>query len=124
MIAQRRGALAVVVLAMMTGCAKGPIGGQLMLPGRAPEAAKISYESSLFGKTGKLSTTLPSGESFSGRYTLDPGAPDRSMTAKLEGDQGTTMTCRFTLNEPGIGPEKGGVVTCDLSSGGTFVARF
>jgi hypothetical protein len=34
------------------------------------------------------------------------------------------MTCRFTLNEPGVGPDQGGRVRCEVSSGGVFDANF
>jgi hypothetical protein len=46
------------------------------------------------------------------------------MTTTLKGDRGSTMFCRFTLTEPGVGPDKGGSVQCQLSSGGTFDATF
>jgi hypothetical protein len=116
-------AVALVVTAG-AGCAAGPIRGQLSLPGQPLDRATISYESSLFGKTGKLWTTLPSGERFAGPYVLDPTARDRTMVATLTGDRGGQMVCRFTLNEPGVGPDSGGRVTCLISSGGTFDAQF
>jgi hypothetical protein len=34
------------------------------------------------------------------------------------------MLCRLTLTEPGVGPDGGGTVRCDLSTGGAFDARF
>ena len=120
----RRTALVAAGLLALTGCAKGPIRGQLTLPNQPPQPALLSYESSLFGKTGTLSTTLPSGEIFSGRYTLDAGAPDRTITSRLAGNRGNSMVCRLTLIEPGIGPDGGGTVKCDLSTGGAFDARF
>ena len=44
--------------------------------------------------------------------------------ATLKGDRGSTMLCRFTLNEPGVGPDRGGTVQCQLSTGGNFDANF
>ena len=78
----------------------------------------------MFGKSGKLSATLPTGESFKGPYTLDPMAPDKTMVSTLTGDRGNSMVCRFVLNEPGVGPDSGGTVRCELSSGGTFDGKF
>jgi hypothetical protein len=67
---------------------------------------------------------LPSGEHLTGAYRLVPNDPKRQMTAQLIGDRGSTMVCRFTLNEPGVGPDGGGSVRCQLGSGGTFEAGF
>ena len=124
MIARSSALLAAAGLAALAGCAKGPIRGQLTLPQQTPQPATLSYESSVFGKTGKLWTTLPTGETFSGMYVLDPNAPDKSISSTLAGDRGNNMVCRLTLSEPGIGPDKGGAVKCDLSTGGVFDARF
>ena len=104
MITRSSTAFVVAALAALAGCAKGPIRGQLTLPQQAPQAATITYESSLFGKTGKLSTTLPTGESFSGPYVLDPGAPDKTITSTLAGNRGNNLVCRLTLSEPGSVP--------------------
>lgn len=116
--------LLLVAIAAIVGCAKGPIHGQLTLAQGPPQPASLNYESSAFGKTGKLWTTLPTGESFTGPYVLDPNAPDRAITSTLVGDRGNTLWCRLTLNEPGTGPDGGGAVRCNLSTGGTFDARF
>ncbi len=124
MIARSSTALVAAGLLALAGCAKGPIRGQLALPNQTPQAASLNYESSLFGKTGKLSTTLPTGESFRGPYVLDPAAPDKTITSTLAGNRGNSMVCRLTLTEPGVGPDGGGAVRCDLSTGGVFDARF
>ncbi len=124
MIPGRSGALAAAALAALTGCAHGPIRGQVMLPGRPPQPATLSYEASLFGKSGKLSTTLPTGARFTGPYVLDPMAPDKTMVSTLVDDRGNSMICRFKLNEPGVGPDSGGSVRCEISTGGTFDADF
>jgi hypothetical protein len=123
-IARSSTALVAAGLLALVGCAKGPIRGQLALPNQAPRAASLNYESGLFGKTGKLWTTLPTGESFTGPYVLDPAAPDKTITSTLEGNRGNHMVCRLTLTEPGVGPDGGGTVRCDLSTGGAFDARF
>ena len=124
MVARSNAALVVAGLLALAGCAKGPIRGQLALPGQTPQAAALDYRSSLFGKTGQLSTTLPTGERFTGPYTLDVAAPDKTITSTLAGDRGNNMVCRLTLTEPGVGPAGGGSARCDLSTGGVFDARF
>jgi hypothetical protein len=121
-------ALRLAVVALLVGllmaCARGPIAGQLIRPGQPSAAVMLNYESSILGGSGKLWTTLPTGEHFTGKYQLMPHARDRQMTSALTGDRGSTMLCRFTLNEPGVGPDKGGTVQCQLSTGGTFDASF
>ena len=124
MIARSSTALVAAGLVALAGCAKGPIRGQLALPNQTPQAALLTYESGLFGKTGKLSTTLPTGESFTGPYKLEPDAPDKTITSTLAGNRGNSMVCRLTLTAPGVGPDGGGTVRCDLSTGGIFDARF
>ena len=124
MIARSSTALVAAGLLALAGCAHGPIRGRLALPDQTPQAASLNYASSLFGKTGKLSTTLPTGEHFTGPYVLDAAAPDKTITSTLAGNRGNSLVCRLTLTEPGVGPDGGGTVRCDLSTGGVFDARF
>lgn len=84
----------------------------------------LTYKSSILGGSGTLAMTLPSGEQLTGAYRLVPHDPKRQMNAQLTGDRGSTMLCRFTLNEPGVGPDGGGSVQCQLPGGGTFEAGF
>ena len=120
----RSAAIIVAGLAALAGCARGPIHGWLTLPGQPSKAVAMRYESSLFGKTGRLFVEFPDGETFSGPYLLDPNAPDRAMLSTLAGDRGNNLQCRFLLNAPGIGPDGGGQVRCQVSSGGAFEASF
>lgn len=120
----RHVAIAVLAASAAMGCASGPIHGRLTAPGRAGDAAILHYESSLFGGSGKLWTTLPDGESLKGSYVLRPRDPQAQMIGNLSGARGTTMLCHFRLNEPGVGPDKGGTVRCEVSTGGVFDGRF
>ena len=113
---------AAIVLGAIAGCASAPITGRLSVPGQAPVPAVLSYRSSLFGGSGKLWTTLPAGETFNGKYVLS--GRDAPATGTLSGDRGSVMVCRFALNEPGVGPDKGGTVRCEISTGGVFDASF
>jgi hypothetical protein len=117
-----RCAAMAIVLAVIVGCASAPINGRLSIPGQAPVPAVLSYQSSLFGGSGKLWTTLPAGETFNGKYVLS--GREAPVTGTLSGDRGSSMLCRFQLNEPGVGPDKGGTVRCEISSGGVFDASF
>jgi hypothetical protein len=117
-----RCAAMAIVLAVIVGCASAPINGRLSVPGQAPVPAVLSYQSSLFGGSGKLWTTLPAGETFNGKYVLS--GREAPVTGTLSGDRGSAMVCRFNLKEPGVGPDKGGTVRCEISSGGVFDASF
>jgi len=117
-------AAALFALALLSGCASGPIPGRLVMPNQAPQPVTMKYESSLFGGSGTLSTELPGGERYAGKYVLMPYASDHHIVCTLAGTQGNSMTCRFKLNEPGIGPDKGGTGNCQLSQGGFIDATF
>lgn len=117
-------AAAALVLGGIVGCASASIVGRLTSPGRVSDSATLNYRSSLLGGSGKLWATLPAGETFTGRYVLQPRESDAHMIGTLTGDRGSTMTCRFRLNEPGVGPDKGGTVRCEVSTGGVFDANF
>jgi hypothetical protein len=117
-------AAAAFVLAGTLGCASAPIMGRLTSPGQGSDAATLNYRSSLLGGSGKLWTTLPPGETFTGQYQLQPREPNAPVIGTLTGNRGNTMTCQFTLNEPGVGPDKGGTVRCEVSTGAVFTASF
>lgn len=119
-----RAGSAALTLGLLASCASGPIAGMFSAPGQQSQPVLLRYESSAFGYGGTLATTLPGGEQFSGRYRLDPKAPGGQMPATLTGNQGNALVCRFTLKEPGVGPDGGGIVRCSLSSGGTFDATY
>lgn len=116
-----RSIIATLAVGGLVGCAAGPMPGRFIAPGKPAEPVTLSYESSLFGGSGKLSTVLPSGERYKGRYVLTPYARDHHMTSTLSGDRGGFMTCTFTLNEPGIGPDKGGTGRCEMPGGGGLI---
>ena len=119
-----RSGVAALTVGALAGCASGPIPGRLTMPGQPPLLVTLTYQSSVFGGSGKLSTLLPNGESYSGKYLLTPYAPDHHMVGTLDGDRGGTMVCRFKLKEPGVGPDGGGTGKCDLSQGGSIDAQF
>lgn len=116
--------VSLVAIAALAGCARGPIRGHFAIPNQPAAPGALNYESGVLGGSGKLWMTLPSGETFRGNYKLAPHDPKRQMTVGLTGDRGSTMVCRFTLREPGVGPDGGGTVQCQLPAGGSFDATF
>jgi hypothetical protein len=61
-------ALAVALGALSSCTSTGPIAGQLVIPGQPPQKVTLTYTTDRYDEGGQLSTTLPSGESFSGRF--------------------------------------------------------
>lgn len=134
-----RGFILILVLCVLTGCARtGQINGRLSAPGEPAAGVKLDFKPDAIGNGGKLSTQLPSGESFSGRYaqittsTLNletPGDDFRSfitnysqeVVATLSGNRGDEMRCRLDLPPPPAGLHSGRPMgECRLSSGGTI----
>src|SRR5712692_2724195 len=114
-------------------------------------AVAFTYTASWARNGGTLSTTLPSGEGFSGQYvqiaststvdTIEPSLRDPAwidwgpfdtlwfhgsdkVVATLFGDKGDVMRCRFRLNDPERGMPGGGVGQCQVSNGSHIDARF
>lgn len=66
---RRRAALCTLTAVALAGCvASGPIKGRLTMPGIEPTPVTLHYTSERFNQNGTMQVTLPSGESFSGRY--------------------------------------------------------
>jgi hypothetical protein len=147
----------------LLGCASGQITGRVNLPGQPGAPLTMTWQSGLFGESGKISTVMPDGERFTGKYqvvspgmsrsSLDPawtgdepgdnrGQIDDSMwgagrnqigfikayenkaVARLKGDRGTTMLCRFDLDAGGSGMAGGGTGECQTSKGAKIAAQF
>ena len=67
-IAMRFAALALALGALSSCTSTGPIAGQLIIPGQPPQKVTLTYTTDRYDEGGQLTTTLPSGESFSGRF--------------------------------------------------------
>lgn len=66
-----RGAFArwLALALCLGGCSyNGAIAGRLEAPGMQPKPIEMTYTTRRFGSGGTISTTLPSGEYFTGRY--------------------------------------------------------
>ncbi len=61
--------LAIVLAGALSGCVHtGFLNGRLSVPGQPSAPVTFAFKSDRFGEGGSLSTTLPDGEIFSGRY--------------------------------------------------------
>jgi hypothetical protein len=59
----------VLAASALSSCTStGPIAGQLMIPGQPNQRVTLTYATDRFDEAGRLSVTLPTGESFSGRF--------------------------------------------------------
>ena len=77
----RARALRLASMALLFGgcVASGPITGRLTSPGAAPVTITMHYRSARFSQNGTMTATLPSGESFSGRYLQVASDTDAEM---------------------------------------------
>ncbi len=148
----RRLVQAALIAAMLTGCTTtGTIDGRVAVADKPAAAVAFTYTASWARNGGTLSTTLPSGEGFSGQYvqiaststvdTIEPSLRDPAwidwgpfdtlwfhgsdkVVATLFGDKGDVMRCRFRLNDPERGMPGGGAGQCQVSNGSHIDARF
>ncbi len=127
----RRLVRAALVVAMLAGCTTtgittGIIDGRVAVPDKPAAAVAFTYTSSRARNGGTLSTTLPSGEGFSGQYvqitstsTVDTIDPFFWDPVSVWADWG-----RFRLNDPERGMPGGGAGQCQVSNGSHIDARF
>lgn len=135
--------LVFVAAGALAGCAgTKQLKGIWSAPGGPAENIKLEAKPNAIGDRGTLFTTLPGGESFSGKYTqivrpIDPeavsptspwfkGSDFRSfkltssdrIVAMLSGDRGNTMRCDIHLSSPPEGLSGKSEGSCRLSDGG------
>jgi hypothetical protein len=60
--------LALALGALSSCTATGPIAGQLVVPGQPAQRVSFIYTTDRYDQGGQLTTTLPNGESFAGRF--------------------------------------------------------
>jgi hypothetical protein len=140
--------LVLILAGALTGCAKrGQLNGSLSAPGEPAEQVRLTFKPNVIGNGGKVSTTLPSGESFFGRYkevaspTWSGSGPfdnpeikgtdarflmekySHEVVATLSSDAGEKMECRLTLRNPYEGLSGGGAGECQLPQEGKIELR-
>lgn len=114
----------LILVGAFTGCAgRGQLNGTISAPGEPTEQVRLDFKPKVIGNGGRLSTTLPSGESFTGEYIEiitptwtglgpydDPdvkGSDGRflitqyshEVVATLSSDDGKKVACRFILRD-------------------------
>lgn len=74
----------VVLAGVLSGCAStGVLKGRLSLPGQPAAPVTLAFQSDRLGGGGTLSTTLPDGESFSGKYVQMTSATAGEVAAPM-----------------------------------------
>jgi hypothetical protein len=69
------------------GCASGPVTGRVAVAGQAAAPLTMTWNSGLFGESGKMSAVMPDGERFSGTYkVVKPGMSHTSLEPAWSGD--------------------------------------
>jgi hypothetical protein len=73
--------------AALLGCASGAVSGRVTLAGQQATPLTMTWNSGLFGGSGKMSAVMPDGERFSGKYTVvSPGMARSSLEPAWTGD--------------------------------------
>jgi hypothetical protein len=74
--------------AALLGCASGAVSGRVSLAGQQATPLTMTWNSGLFGGSGKMSAVLPDGERFTGKYTVvSPGTTRSSLDPAWTGDE-------------------------------------
>jgi len=74
--------------AALLGCASGAVSGRVSVAGQPQAPLTMTWNSGLFGESGKMSAVMPDGERFSGKYTVvSPGMTRSSLEPAWTGDE-------------------------------------
>ena len=83
-----RAVMIALAAAVLLGCASGPVSGRVALPGQPAAPVTMTWNSGLFGESGKITAIMPDGERFSGKYTVvSPGLSRSSLEPAWTGDE-------------------------------------
>jgi hypothetical protein len=75
---------AIVVTAILTGCVStGVLNGRLSMAGQPAVPVIFHFQSDRFGEGGTISTALPDGEMFSGKYLQITSSTSESAVAPM-----------------------------------------
>ena len=66
----RRPVMILLAVGALSGCASGLVTGSVSLPGQPAAPLTMTWQSGLFGESGKISAVMPDGERFSGTYVV------------------------------------------------------
>jgi hypothetical protein len=74
--------------AALLGCASGAVSGRVSLAGQQATPLTMTWNSGLFGESGKMSAVMPDGERFTGKYhVVSPGTTRSSLDPAWTGDE-------------------------------------
>ena len=77
-----------LVAGALLGCASGAVTGRVIQPGQPAAPLTMTWNSGLFGESGKISAVMPDGERFSGKYqVVAPGMTRTSLDPAWTGDE-------------------------------------
>ena len=83
-----RAVMIALSAAALLGCASGAVSGRVSLAGQQATPLTMTWNSGLFGGSGKMSAVLPDGERFTGKYTVvSPGTTRSSLDPAWTGDE-------------------------------------
>ena len=83
-----RAVLLAVAAVGVLGCASGPVTGRVAVKGQPAAPLTMTWNSGLFGESGKISAVMPDGERFSGKYqVVKPGMTRTSLDPAWSGDE-------------------------------------
>ena len=83
----------LIAACSLVGCvASGTIRGRLSTPGAAALPVELQYRSARFDQNGTMTTTLPNGEKFTGRYLQVTADANATTVEPYFGDWGTDWT--------------------------------
>ncbi|WP_406667508.1 hypothetical protein [Gallaecimonas sp. GXIMD1310] len=135
-----RFATVAIMLAGLSACTMtGSINGRMN-----GKPVTMHYQQRFLAQSGTLSTTLPSGEHYTGKVVVGSttdsgltfggksndigvysgGGNTSNAAAVLMGDKGGSMHCVFTLEQPDSGIAGGGVGQCKLDNGDVINSSF
>src|SRR2546427_9164146 len=76
-----------LVAGALLGCASGAVTGRVIQPGQPAAPLTMTWNSGLFGESGRISAVMPDGERFSGTYqVVKPGMSRSSLDPARTGD--------------------------------------
>lgn len=83
-----RAVMIALSAAALLGCASGAVSGRVSLAGQQATPLTMTWNSGLFGESGKMSAVMPDGERFSGKYSVvSPGMTRSSLEPAWTGDE-------------------------------------
>ena len=88
---RRDSGLAVMIslaAGVLLGCASGSVTGTVTPRGQTATPLTMTWNSGLFGESGKMSAVMPDGERFTGKYhVVSPGTTRSDLDPAWTGDE-------------------------------------